>query len=89
MSAARLNWPPAIPRLLWIRQKCPLCNSIEFKSAEPKWLDNVFALLSLRPIRCVNCWRRYYGFRNADAKENEQRVQGSNLAVQGASTKGK
>jgi len=89
MNSARLNWPPAIPRLLWIRQRCPLCTSIEFRSAEREWLDVFFALFSLRPIRCVNCWRRYYGFRHADTKREEQPVQGSNLAAQAASTEGK
>jgi len=65
-----------------------LCTSTEFKSAEREWLDVFFALFSLRPVRCVNCWRRYYWFRNADAKR-EQAVQGSNLAAQAASTEGK
>jgi hypothetical protein len=46
-------------------------------------------MFSLRPVRCVNCWRRYYWFRNADAKEKEQPVQGSNLGAQAASTEGK
>jgi hypothetical protein len=70
MSSARLNWPPVIPRLLWMRRKCPLCSSIKFKSAEREWLDSGFALLWLRPVRCVNCWRRYYSF--AKAITNEQ-----------------
>jgi hypothetical protein len=69
MNSARLNWPPAIPRLLWIRQKCPLCSSIEFKSAETAWLDSVLTLFRLRAVRCVNCWRRYYSFAKADSYE--------------------
>lgn len=89
MNSARLNWPPAIPRLLWIRQTCPLCSSVEFKSAEREWLDVFFALFSLRPVRCVNCWRRYYCFRNADAKGERQPAPTSGLAVHAASTEGK
>lgn len=69
MNSARLNWPPAIPRLLWMRRKCPLCSSIEFKSAEPEWLDSVLVLFRLRAVRCVNCWRRYYSFAKANAYE--------------------
>lgn len=39
MNSARLSWPPAGPRFSWIRRKCPLCSSIEFKSAEPERLE--------------------------------------------------
>jgi len=69
MNSAGLNWPPAIPRLLWMRRKCPLCSSIEFKSAEPEWLDSVLAMFRLHAVRCVNCWRRYYSFAKATSYE--------------------
>lgn len=69
MNSARLNWPSVIPRLLWMRRTCPLCSSIEFKTAEPEWLDNVLVLFRLSPVRCVNCWRRYYSFAKANAYE--------------------
>ncbi len=62
MSQSGLNWPSRIPRLLWMRRECPLCNSFEFKMAESGVLDGILALLSLRPVRCANCWRRYYWF---------------------------
>jgi hypothetical protein len=62
MKTAALNWPPVIPRLLWMRRKCPLCSSVEFKPAEPEWQDRLLAPLRLRAVRCVNCWRRYYWF---------------------------
>lgn len=62
MKSAGLNWPPLFPRLLWVRRTCPLCSSIEFKSAEPEWLDAVLAPFRLRAVRCVNCWRRFYWF---------------------------
>ena len=88
MNSARLNWPPAVPRFIWIRRKCPLCSSIEFKSAEPEWLDVFFRLLSLRPVRCVNCWRRYYSFRNAYASQEEQPIHENKVALEAASTKG-
>jgi hypothetical protein len=89
MNSARLSWPPAVPRFIWIRRKCPLCSSIEFKSAEREWLDVFFRLLSLRPIRCVNCWRRYYSFQNADATQQDHPIQGNRIDVQAGSTKGK
>ncbi len=69
MNSARLSWPPVIPRFLAIKRRCPLCSSIEFKSAEPERLDGVFALFRLRAIRCVNCWRRYYSFAKANTYE--------------------
>lgn len=69
MKTARLNWPPAIPRLLWMRRNCPLCSSLEFKSAEPEWLDSLLAPFRLRAVRCVNCWRRYYSFAKANSYE--------------------
>lgn len=89
MNSERLNWPPAFPRLLGMKRECPLCSSTEFKSAEPEWLDVFFRQISLRPVRCVNCWRRYYSFRNADASQEEQPIHGNKVAVPAGSTKGK
>lgn len=66
MKTAALNWPPVIPRVLWMRHKCPLCSSVEFRPAERGWLDGVLVLFRLRAVRCVNCWRRYYWFARAD-----------------------
>jgi hypothetical protein len=62
MDSAGLNWPSSIPRLLWIRRECPRCSSIEFKEAESQPLDSMMSFFALRPVRCVNCWRRYYWF---------------------------
>jgi hypothetical protein len=62
MDIAGLNWPTRIPRVLWIRRMCPLCSSIEFQTAESEALDGLFMLFALQPVRCVNCWRRYYWF---------------------------
>jgi hypothetical protein len=62
MDIAGLNWPGRIPRLLWMRRECTLCSSIEFQTAEAKALDGLFRLFALHPVRCVNCWRRYYCF---------------------------
>ena len=64
MDIEGLNWPSRIPRILWMRRECPLCTSIEFRAAEPHALDGPLALFALRPVRCVNCWRRYYCFAN-------------------------
>jgi hypothetical protein len=62
MDVAGLNWPNRLPRLLWMRRQCPLCSSIQFQLAETESLDVLFGLFGLRPVRCVNCWRRYYWF---------------------------
>lgn len=67
MDSAGLNWPGNVPRLLWLRRECPLCSSIEFKTAEAHPLDRLLRLLMLRPVRCANCWRRYYWFAKRDA----------------------
>jgi len=55
-------WPAWAPQLLWIRRRCPCCNSINFKQAESRPFDGALALFAIRPIRCKFCWRRYYWF---------------------------
>jgi len=62
MDIAGLHWPSGVPRLLWLRRECPLCSSIKFEDAELHLLDPPLRLLALYPVRCVNCWRRYYWF---------------------------
>ena len=66
MKTPTINWPPGLPRVLWVRRKCPRCSGIQFKQAESAWQDSPLAFVGLRAIRCVNCWRRYYSF----AREN-------------------
>jgi hypothetical protein len=48
--------------LIWYGQKCPLCTSILFAEAEHQSLDRLLTLLAFHPVRCVNCFRRYYCF---------------------------
>lgn len=62
MKSTALNWPLVIPRVLWLRRKCPRCSSVLFKRAEPEWQDRLLGPFRLQAIRCVNCWRRYYWF---------------------------
>lgn len=62
MNFANLHWPSSVPRLLWIRRECPLCSSIEFQTADSRALDRVLRLMAFCPVRCANCWRRYYCF---------------------------
>lgn len=62
MESAVQSWLGRLPRILWAGRQCPLCSSIRFEEAEPGSLDGVLGVLMLRPIRCVNCWRRYYWF---------------------------
>jgi len=62
MNPAGLSWPGRLPRFLWMRRQCPLCSSVRFQPAESQPLDALFALIGLQPLRCANCWRRYYCF---------------------------
>ena len=71
MSIVNLEWPSGLPRFLWMDRECPRCSSIEFRSAEPGRLDKLFMVLALQPIRCVNCWRRYYSFRGTRASDEQ------------------
>ena len=66
MSRTGLNWPSRIPRLLWMRRKCPLCTSTEFREAESGAFDGLLSMFTLRAVRCANCWRRYYWFAKAN-----------------------
>ena len=62
MEIVERHWPSSLPRILWRRRECPLCSSIEFKAAERHPLDPLLRVFALFPVRCVNCWRRYYWF---------------------------
>ena len=35
---------------------------IEFSRAELGLIDGLLRCFALKPVRCVNCWRRYYCF---------------------------
>jgi hypothetical protein len=60
MSNARKDWPDWLPHLLCFRRKCPRCNSVKFKQAEMRSIDELLAMFAVRPVRCIFCWRRYY-----------------------------
>jgi hypothetical protein len=62
MNSLRFRWLTGLPRVLSSPKVCPVCTSFEFIDAEFRPLDRTLSLLALHPIRCVNCWRRYYGF---------------------------
>ena len=59
------RWLSKFLGFLWFGQKCPLCTSMLFAEAEHRSSDRLFALLALHPVRCVNCFRRYYCFAKA------------------------
>jgi hypothetical protein len=65
MESATQGWIGRLPQVLRRRQ-CPLCSSIRFEAAETSHLDGLLSLLMLRPVRCVNCFRRYYWFAKAN-----------------------
>jgi hypothetical protein len=72
METQSLSWPSWLPRVLWIRRKCPLCTSVQFRAEEPSYPDKALRVLAMRRVRCVNCWRRYYWFSIVGSISNEQ-----------------
>ena len=62
MSVLESHWPSFAPRILFRRKVCPLCTSIEFSLAELGPMDRLLRYFGLKPVRCVNCFRRYYCF---------------------------
>jgi hypothetical protein len=67
MSTANRSWPDWLPHPLWIRRKCPVCNSVKFQQAELRPFDTLLSMFALRPVRCMFCWRRFYWFALHDA----------------------
>lgn len=62
MNTASHTWPNWLPHLLWMRHKCPVCNSIEFRPDKSRSFDGLLSMFALQPVRCMYCWRRYYWF---------------------------
>jgi hypothetical protein len=56
------RWLSRFSGLLFFGQKCPLCTSMLFTEAEHQSSDRLLKLLAFRPVRCANCFRRYYCF---------------------------
>ncbi len=67
MNFSNRTWPGWVPHFVWLRRECPRCNSIKFKPAELRPVDSLLAMIALRPVRCMFCWRRYYWFALQDA----------------------
>jgi hypothetical protein len=67
MDFSNRTWPAWVPHFVWLRHECPRCNSIKFKPAERRPVDGLLAMVALRPVRCMFCWRRYYWFALQDA----------------------
>jgi hypothetical protein len=61
-NSSSARWLSKFLGLLWRGQRCPLCTSILFSEAEHQSLDGLLAMLALHPVRCTNCFRRYYCF---------------------------
>jgi hypothetical protein len=61
-TSSGVRWLSKFSGLLWFGQKCPLCTSILFTEAEHQSLDRLLSLLAFHPVRCANCFRRYYCF---------------------------
>jgi hypothetical protein len=60
MSNSKRDWPDWLPHLLCFKRQCPRCNSLKFKQAEMRSIDELLAMFAVRPVRCIFCWRRYY-----------------------------
>jgi hypothetical protein len=78
MSDLEVSWPSRVPRLLFSCRLCPLCSSIRFSQAEPGTMDRLLRCFGLKPVRCVNCWRRYYCFAS---KEQAVTLEGSHGGI--------
>jgi C4-type Zn-finger protein len=46
-----------------MRERCPLCRATEFQLSAQTVLTPLLRFFSIRRVRCMNCWRRYYWFR--------------------------
>jgi hypothetical protein len=66
MSVLELSWTRRVPRLLFRCRFCPLCRSVEFRRAERGVMDGLLRCFGIKPVRCANCWRRYYCFSAKD-----------------------
>jgi hypothetical protein len=44
MEITGVNRLPRLPQILWRRQPCPLCGSVQFKQAEPGVLDGLLGM---------------------------------------------
>lgn len=62
MNTVSQHWPNWLPHLIWMKHKCPCCDSVKFKAAELRSFDELLSMFALRPVRCMFCWRRYYWF---------------------------
>jgi len=60
MANSGRDWPDWLPHVLCFERKCPRCNSLKFKQAELRSIDELLAMFAVRPVRCIFCWRRYY-----------------------------
>jgi predicted DCC family thiol-disulfide oxidoreductase YuxK len=61
-TSSGMRWLSRFSGFLWFDQRCPLCTSILFTEAEHQALDRLLTLLAFHPVRCANCFRRYYCF---------------------------
>jgi hypothetical protein len=60
MRIRDLNWHNGIPQFFVVRERCPLCRATEFNLSAQHPLKQVLRYVAIRPVRCANCWRRYY-----------------------------
>ena len=61
-TSSGMRWLSRFSGLLWFGQQCPLCTSMLFTEAEHQSLDRLLTLVAFHPVRCANCFRRYYCF---------------------------
>lgn len=74
MKLINIPWLSRISRLLLFSQKCPLCTSVYFNQAEYQSSDRILALFGFRPVRCVNCFRRYYRYAVTEVRDSKSQT---------------
>ena len=70
MKIRDLNWHNGIPRYVVFRERCPICRTREFHASMSHPLRSVLQYLAVHPVRCQNCWRRYYWLKPGSIARN-------------------
>ncbi len=52
-------------------RRCPVCRSTQVRRSRMEWLEMLALLVLLRPYRCRDCQKRYFGFVFAKREKHE------------------
>jgi len=70
MRIGDFNWHNGIPQFFVVRERCPLCLATAFNLSAQHPLKQVLRVFAIRPVRCANCWRRYYWLKPGRIRQN-------------------